>query len=196
MEDQGWLVVGLGNPGSQYRNTWHNAGYDVIEEMARRWDISLKPGKSDYFAGEKAIYGCKHTFMIPTSFMNRSGTPVSYFVRYFKHPVEKVLVILDDHDIMFGKIRLREQGSAAGHKGLSDIILRLNTESIHRLRIGIKQDAERRDLARQVLSAIPKRLTADYEIVVKNAADAVEMALQSGFRKAMNYYNGLEIFNA
>ena len=192
-DDLDYLIVGLGNPGSRYRNTWHNIGALTVEELARRWEIELKPGKGDFFIGGRKNGDTKTTLMIPTSYMNRSGSPVAGWVRYYNIALENIIVIYDDHDLPFGKIRLRTSGSSGGHRGLESIILRLNNDQIPRLRIGIRLGNEYPDLARQVLSKIPASLEADVVKVTDTTADAVEEVLNNGFLVTMNYYNGIEI---
>ena len=187
------LIVGLGNPGQRYRNTWHNMGYRTVEELGRRWGVSFKPGKGDFFFGENRTVDSSVTLMAPTSFMNRSGIPIADWLRYYRLSVENLLVIFDDHDLPLGRIRIRTGGSAGGHRGLEDIIMKLGTFDFPRLRIGIRTDDDIPDLSRQVLSKIPKKYTDDVEQVVQTAADAVEMALAEGYDKVMSYYNGLII---
>lgn len=187
------LIVGLGNPGSRYEDTWHNLGANAVSEIAKRWNVPLKPGKGDFLLGEKKSATEKITLMLPTSFMNRSGGPVAGWTRYYKLDLDNVIVVLDDHDLPFGSIRLKPGGSAAGHKGLQDIICRLNTDAIPRLRIGITTELEYRDLSRQVLTKIPASLSWEIEKIVSAAADCLEKMLHDGILSAMNMYNGLNI---
>jgi len=189
------LVTGLGNPGAQYAGTWHNLGAQVVQLLADRWQVTLLPGKGKFLYATKHLPEKKVVLMIPTAFMNRSGAPVSSWVHYHKVPIENLLVIFDDHDLPLGKIRLRKSGSSGGHRGLEDIILRLNTESVPRLRIGIQTESEHSDLANQVLSRIPNSVADDVTKMIRICADAVEKILHSGFPDAMNYFNGLKILD-
>ncbi len=125
--------------------------------------------------------------------MNRSGGPVAQWVRFYKLPFENLLVILDDHDLPLGRIRLRTRGSSGGHRGLEDIILQLGSEDFPRLRVGIRTDEEHPDLMRQVLAKIPPRFKDDVDRVIETAADAVETALDRGLAAAMTRFNALEI---
>ncbi len=190
-----YLIAGLGNPGNQYAGTWHNLGAQVVQELADRWHVTLMPGKGKFLYAAKDVSEKKVVLMIPTAFMNLSGAPVAGWIHYYKIPLENLLVIFDDHDLPLGKIRLRKQGSSGGHRGLEDIILRLNTESVPRLRVGIQTDLEHGDLANQVLSKIPSGATDDVTKMIKICADAVEKILNFGFPDAMNYFNGLKILD-
>ena len=185
------LVVGLGNPGVRYQNTWHNLGSRTVEEISRRQNLAFKPGKGEYFYSQYRQPNCLMTLMIPTGYMNRSGLPVAEWMRYYRIPVEELLVILDDHDLPLGRIRIRAGGSAGGHRGLEDIIIKLNSSDFPRIRIGINVDKERINLSDQVLSKIPNRYRDDVDHIIVTAADAVEMIEEKGLTKAMNHYNTL-----
>ncbi len=187
------LVVGLGNPGIRYRDTWHNLGSRIIQEISRRKNLEFKPGKGEYFYAQYRKSCYLTTLMIPTGYMNRSGLPVAEWIRYYRIPVEELLVVLDDHDLPLGRIRIRANGSSGGHRGLEDIILKLNSSDFPRLRVGIQIGSEKGNLSDQVLSKIPKRYREDVEHVVVTAADAVEMIEEHGLIRAMNHYNSLEI---
>jgi peptidyl-tRNA hydrolase, PTH1 family len=187
------LVVGLGNPGVRYRDSWHNLGAMVVERLADRWSVGFKPGKGSYFAAEHRDTFAKTTLMLPTSFMNRSGDPVGNWVRYYKVDTEQILIIYDDHDLPLGKIRLRQQGSSGGHNGLEDIICRLSTDKIPRIKIGIRTDMEKSNLSSQVLSPISKKLQETVGIVIVHVAECVEMIRKDGFDVAANRYNGMEL---
>ncbi len=193
MSDNIHLIVGLGNPGSRYKNTWHNIGVRTIEEIARHSNIQLRPGKGEFYSAEIAQKEKKIVLLFPTGYMNRSGTVVAGWVQYYKIPLKNILVIFDDHDLPFGRIRLRNSGTSGGHRGMDDIILRTGSDKIPRLKIGIKLNHEIPDLSKQVLSKIPNSLIGDLEKVIDTAVKAVEKVLNAGITPAMNYYNGLEI---
>lgn len=184
------MVAGLGNPGMKYRNTWHNLGFRVVELLSDRWKSSFKLGRSECLIAETQQYGGV-TLLMPTSYMNRSGTPVSAWLRYHKVEQQNLLVIYDDHDLPLGKIRLREGGSAGGHHGIEDIIRLIGTDNFPRIRIGIKTDTERSDLANQVLATIPQKLNDQVEAIIAVTADAVESIIKVGLVTAANKYNGL-----
>ena len=189
------LIVGLGNPGRRYRNTWHNLGAMTVELLAARWETSFKPGRGDFLFADVRQSGERITLMIPTSYMNRSGGPVVGWLNYHKIDPSDALIIYDDHDLPLGRIRLRERGSSGGHWGMDDIIRLVGTEDIPRLRIGIRTGVERTELSYQVLSKIPK-VHADFvKQVIDTAADAVEIVIKQGITIAMNHYNNIEISN-
>jgi len=187
------LIVGLGNPGIKYSDTWHNIGANVVEILAARWSIKLKPGKSKYIFAEAQYLGQKCYLLVPTAYMNRSGESIASFIRYFNIQPDNLIVIYDDHDLPLGKIRLREVGTSGGHRGIEDIILRLNTIDFKRLKIGIEVNREKRDLSQQVLAKVPKVYRKDVDIVLEHSADAVERAISDDFTIVMNYYNGLNL---
>lgn len=182
------LVVGLGNPGADYAGTRHNVGFEVIAELARRHQITLSKRTFRSHWGEGRI-GNEKTFLIcPQTYMNLSGEAVGEFVRFYKLLPEDVIVVLDEVSLAVGKLRLRYQGSAGGHNGLSNIITHLHTEQIPRIRIGVGAPP-RGQMSNHVLSRFaPAELPTIREAYVK-AADAVEFALKEGFVLAMNQYN-------
>jgi len=186
------LIVGLGNPGARYADTWHNMGARVVEELARRWRCVLKPERGEYISAARNTPDSRQMLMIPASYMNLSGGPVTRAIRYYKTPLESVLIVLDDHDLPLGRVRFREKGSSGGHRGLDDVIQNLNTDEVPRLRIGILTDREQRELADQVLSKIPASLRGDVDKMTIIGADAVEKWLRDGFLSAANFYNGLD----
>lgn len=186
------LIVGLGNPGKRYADTWHNLGARVALELVKRWRVSFKKGRGECQIAESGAD--RPALMIPTSYMNRSGEPVAGWANYHKVSPEEMLIVLDDHDLPLGKLRLRPYGSSGGHNGLSDIIEKLDSKQIPRLRIGIRTGREADGLADQVLSPIPSRLREDVNIVIQTAADAVEMAVRDGVSAAMNRYNRWNLY--
>lgn len=185
------LIVGLGNPGPRYADTWHNVGAMVVEDLARRWRCALKAERGQFLSASRNTADGKYALMIPTGYMNLSGAPVAAWLRYYKAPLNCVLIVLDDHDLPLGKVRFREKGSSGGHNGLDDIIRHLNTDAVPRLKIGIQTEREHGDLADQVLSKIPASLRSDVDTMVKIGADAAEKWLRDGFLSAANFYNGL-----
>ncbi|MDP8227935.1 MAG: aminoacyl-tRNA hydrolase [Candidatus Electryoneaceae bacterium] len=141
------LVVGLGNPGVKYRNTWHNLGARTVEELMRRLALSPKSERRGYIGAEWRRGDLRTMLMIPMAFMNRSGGVVAGWIYYFGVHPGQTLVVCDDHDLPLGSLRLRSSGSSGGHNGLKDVISRVGTDKIPRLRIGIKTDNERNDLS-------------------------------------------------
>ncbi len=187
------LIVGLGNPGRRYRDTWHNLGARTVEELARRRGVALKPGRGQFFMAEYAGSGGEVNLMIPTSYMNRSGGPVVEWMNYHRLEPADIMVIFDDHDLPLGRIRLRPSGSSGGHRGMDDIIWLLESDQFPRLRVGIKVDSEHPELTDQVLSKIPRLQRGIVDEVVATAADAVETTLEEGIDMAQARFNGIII---
>lgn len=186
------LIVGLGNPGRKYHATRHNVGYDVVDELARRFaDGNYK----QEFQGESAriaIDSQRVLLLRPTTYMNLSGSSVGRATDFYKMSADDVLVVCDDFHLPTGKLRLRAKGSSGGQKGLGDIIRRLGTEEISRLRIGVGPVTEGMDPANFVLRKFPKQQSALIEETIQRAADAATCWAESGIEEAMNRYNGSE----
>lgn len=183
-------IVGLGNPGRQYSGTRHNLGFEVIDELARRWRL---PGfERETFGaevvtgrpiGEDLVWLAK-----PTTFMNASGEAVSGLLRYYKIDVADLLVVVDETNLPLGRLRLRRSGSAGGHNGLKSVIQYVGP-LFARLRIGVGRGDPRWDLADHVLSRFgPEEREAAGEAVGR-AADAVETFIADGIEQAMNRFN-------
>ncbi len=183
------LVVGLGNPGSRYRDTWHNLGFLALEAWAAQKKLEFKPGRGDYYRLTCPARAGKITFLKATSYMNLSGVPVSRYARYLRVPPEQTLVVCDDVALPFGTLRLRQSGSAGGHKGLASVIGEMGSEQIPRLRIGCWTGSWPGDLADYVLSPIPANLYAELRKMLSLCAEALECIFSEGFGRAMNRYN-------
>jgi peptidyl-tRNA hydrolase, PTH1 family len=184
------LIVGLGNPGRKYEGTRHNVGFAVLEELARR-HRSGKP-KSN-FQGELSeveIRGEKVLLLWPQTFMNLSGGSVLAARDFYKLPDDALLVVCDDFNLPLGKLRLRAQGSAGGQKGLDDILRRLASDSVPRLRIGVGPVPAGWDGAAFVLGKFTKDELTEIEITIAEAADAVEDWISLGMQECMNRNNG------
>ena len=189
------LIVGLGNPGTKYAQTRHNVGFDLLDILAKRWQISLSDRKQ--FQG---IYGegfgrhnAKVRLLKPQTFMNLSGQSVRATIDWFKLPPESVLVVYDDLDLPLGKIRLRLSGSAGGHNGMKSIISHLGTQNFPRVRIGIGKSAGEKDTISHVLGKFSAVETPIVSEVIYLVNDAIEMSLKQGMEKAMSLYNSRSI---
>ncbi len=184
-----FLVAGLGNPGAEYRRTRHNAGFMVADELARRLNADYKAWQN---LGEyaKVHLGGKDVLLAkPLTYMNESGRMVSSLARFFKIPVQNLMVCFDDLSLDVGHIRLRPSGSAGGQKGMKSVIEQLGTQQIARLRVGIGPKPPRFDTADFVLSNFPQADQAPLEAALCKAADAVESWLCSGLDKTMSRFN-------
>ena len=185
------LIVGLGNPGREYRDTRHNVGFMVVDEIARRHSLTWAMAPSqvpDAFVVKK--FGAEPVLLAkPLTFMNRSGEAVAALARYYDILVEDLLVVYDDVDLPFPKLRARASGSAGTHNGMRSVVQSLGSTQFPRLRIGIGRGDRRRDLADHVLSTFEPEEASELESVITRAADAAEMFAAEGILKVMNTYN-------
>ena len=179
-------IVGLGNPGREYAGTRHNIGFDVIEEVARRWNVRLRPWKS---AADVAVAAGRGAVLVePQTFMNLSGEAVGRVSAFHKLEPADVLVVVDEVQLPLGRIRLRRSGSAGGHNGLKSVIQHLGT-AFPRLRIGVGRGDPKWDLADHVLSRFGREERDAVAEAVNRAADAVEIFVDEGIEVAMNRFN-------
>ena len=185
------LIVGLGNPGREYRDTRHNVGFMVVDEIARRHGIDWTSGPSQIAEtlvakrfGDEPVMVAK-----PLTYMNNSGDAVAGLVRYFEVTHDDLCVVVDEAALPFGRLRARARGSAGGHNGLKSIIERLGTTEFSRLRLGVGRGDGRRDLADHVLARFERGEQADLETLITRAADAAEMFAAEGISKVMNVFN-------
>jgi PTH1 family peptidyl-tRNA hydrolase len=181
------LLVGLGNPGNQYRDTRHNVGFWVIDELARRWGLS--DGWRDR---DEALYtkkGREALLAKPLTFMNLSGFAVSRLSQYFQIEPADMLVIVDEVALPLGRLRARRSGSAGGHNGLKSIVEQLGGTAFPRLRIGVGRGDARRDLADHVLSKFEPDERPVIEAATLRAADAAEMFIAEGIERVMSTFN-------
>jgi len=183
------LIVGLGNPGPKYRETLHNVGFRTMDVLAARHGAAFESAPTDALAARVREVEGGLLLVKPLTFMNRSGGAVGDLLRFYKIPVEDLLVVLDEVALPAGQLRARPFGSAGGHNGLKSIIGVLGTEQFARLRIGVGRGDPRRDLADHVLSAIPPDLRPVVDDAVVKAADAVECFARDGIEKTMQVFN-------
>ena len=185
------LIVGLGNPGREYRDTRHNVGFMVVDEIAKRHGLTLAMAPSqvpDAFIAKR--FGADPLLVAkPLTFMNRSGDAVAALTRYYGIEAGDLLVVVDEVALPFGRLRARARGSAGGHNGLKSCIERLGTMEFPRLRLGVGRGDARRDLADHVLSTFEADEQAVLEEFITRAADAAELFAAAGIEKVMNAYN-------
>lgn len=182
-------IVGLGNPGPEYKGTRHNVGFAVIDEISRRWHAPLKSWKS---LAEVAVVHDRDALLVkPKTFMNLSGEAVGRIVAFHKLVPEDVLVVVDEVQLPLGRLRIRAAGSAGGHNGLKSIIQHLG-EGFPRLRIGIGRGDPRWDLADHVLSTFGREEREVIDQAIGRAADAVETFVEEGLGAAMNKFNAAD----
>ncbi|ASC70648.1 Peptidyl-tRNA hydrolase [Halomicronema hongdechloris C2206] len=191
------LIVGLGNPGDKYRGTRHNIGFEVINRLARTWQIPLKEDcKFQGSYGDGRAGGGKIALLQPLTYMNRSGQSVRAVVDWFKLMPQSVLVVYDDMDLPVGRLRLRLAGSAGGHNGMKSIIAHLGTQDFPRLRLGIGNrpgDKPKDAVISHVLGRFSTAERQTMDAVVATAIDAIDLSRRDGVEKAMSLYNSREI---
>ena len=179
--------IGLGNVGDKYKETKHNAGFWIMDEMAARHKISFSPGDGDYVVASKSD---KFRLVKPSTGMNRSGNAVSQLIKSKNILPEQICIVLDDVDLPLGKIRIKPKGGDGSHRGLENIIYVSNTDNIPRLRYGIGTTEKMRPAENYVLKPFKKdnEKTLSRE-TIKNAADALDSIVFNGLDKTMNIYN-------
>jgi PTH1 family peptidyl-tRNA hydrolase len=183
------LIVGLGNPGAQYKGTRHNIGFAVIDEIARRAAIGFESAPAEAVIAKWRRPEGGALLAKPLTFMNLSGQAVGEIARYFKVDVPDLLIVVDEVQLPLGRLRARARGSAGGHNGLKSVIAHLG-DDFSRLRIGVGRGGQQRDLADHVLSRFEKDEAAEVERMTTRAADAAEMFITSGIEAVMNAFNG------
>lgn len=185
-----YIIVGLGNPGREYENTRHNAGFKVIDVLAEEAGIKVNEKKHKALVGKGMLGSEKVVLVKPQTYMNLSGESVREVIDFYKiDPVCELIVISDDIDLDVGQLRVRPKGSAGGHNGLKNIILHLSSEIFPRVRVGVGAKRAGGDLAAHVLGSIEKEHVADYEEAIKKAAEAVKTIMLQGVDTAMNRFN-------
>jgi PTH1 family peptidyl-tRNA hydrolase len=184
------LVVGLGNPGSEYERTKHNVGAEVVELLARRHGATLKKGKERARAAEVPIAGRRVALAVPLTYMNDSGDAVRLLVRRYGVEPGQLVVVHDELDLPVAAMRVKSGGGLAGHNGLRSITSHLHTDAFQRIRIGVGKPTSKEQGADHVLSKFSKRDRAEVDVTIEQAADAVEMIASDGIDDAMNRFNG------
>jgi PTH1 family peptidyl-tRNA hydrolase len=186
------LIVGLGNPGPRYARTRHNVGLRVLEAVGGRAGVALDARRFAGRFGEGMLGGELVGLLAPETFMNRSGEAVAQALAELPvaDPARELLVIFDDADLPLGRLRLRARGSSGGHNGLADVLDRLGSEEVPRLRFGIGRPAEPRDTVAWVLEPFTPGEEDLLALAIPRAADAVECFVREGAAAAMNRFNG------
>lgn len=186
------MIVGLGNPGSKYKETKHNIGFMVLDKIAEKLDIKFTEDKvfkaevGSHFINSEKVY-----FVKPTTFMNKSGEAVHALLSYYGLDTTDLLVIYDDLDMEVGKIRFRQKGSAGGHNGIKSIIAHIGTQEFDRVKVGIGRPAPKISVINHVMSSFQ----GDDAILIAEAIDKVDSAVnyylqEKDFEKIMRKFNG------
>ena len=191
-KDISWIIVGLGNPGSQYDRTRHNVGFRVLDRLADSLGVKINRSRFKALTATAQIGGEKVLLLKPQTFMNASGLSVEPAAAFYKVPAERVLVIFDDVSLPVGKIRIRAEGSAGGHNGLKSLISALGKQTFPRIKVGVGEKPHPDyDLADWVLGKFTAKEEKDLAPAVEHAAEAVEYFLKQGAEKTAAKYNGL-----
>ena len=185
-----FIIAGLGNPGREYEDTRHNAGFGVIDALADKYDISVMNIKNRALTGKGIIEGKKVLLVKPITYMNRSGESIRPLADYYKiDPQKELIVISDDINLGPGQIRIRKKGSAGGHNGLKNIILHLGNENFQRIRVGVGEKPGEKDLADYVLGRFLGEEKSLMKEGTQKAVQAVEIMLTGDTDRAMNEFN-------
>ena len=183
------FIIGLGNPGFEYNSTRHNIGFSVVKELAKENKIKIKEKRYAAFIGRGKINREDAVLVLPQTFMNRSGDTVGDLVREEVEKLEDLIIVCDDINLKLGRLRLKKQGSAGGHKGLESIISRLGKDNFPRLRVGIAAQVHKGDITRYVLSPFRRKEHKSVSHVVSLAQAALSCWMEEGIDKAMNRFN-------
>ncbi|MBN1996542.1 aminoacyl-tRNA hydrolase [candidate division KSB1 bacterium] len=187
--NDGYLIVGLGNPGKKYKETRHNAGFLVIDRISDQSGCNLSKGRGVYEYGSTLIASNSVILAKPTVYMNNSGLAVRELIDYFKIKLSNLLIIFDDVDLPFGKIRLRGKGGAGGHNGVKSIIQHLQTNEFARLRIGICNDYAKADMTKFVLSPFSADERKNLHDILEKSSKIGKDFVINGLDQAMNKCN-------
>lgn len=185
-----FIIVGLGNPGKDYKNTRHNIGFDVIDTLADAAGISVMEKKHKAIIGKGVINGQKVILAKPQTYMNLSGESVREIIDYYKVDEEQELIVIsDDISLDVGMLRVRKKGSAGGHNGLKNIIQHLGHDTFMRIKMGVGEKPKGYDLADYVLGHFTQDERKIMDEAAKSAAEAVRMMMAGDVDKAMNTFN-------
>jgi PTH1 family peptidyl-tRNA hydrolase len=183
------LVVGLGNPGDEYKRTRHNVGADVVEMLAARHGARLRKSKERAYVDEVRIGGKRVALAVPMTYMNDSGQPVAALARRFGVEPEQVVIVHDELDLPPAVLKVKAGGGLAGHNGLRSIKQHLHSDAFLRVRIGVGKPVSKEHGADHVLNRFSKRERSEIDVTLEQAADAVEAIATDGVDVAMNRYN-------
>ncbi len=185
-----YIIAGLGNPGSRYENTRHNAGFKAVDLLAEEEGFEIKKVKFHALIADEMIAGKRCLIMKPQTMMNLSGEAILQAAQYYNIPDENIIILYDDISLDIGKTRIRRKGSAGGHNGIKSIISCLGGEDFPRVKIGVdKKPNPEYDLASWVLGEFPKAKSEQLSSALKNSIEAVKLIVNGKIDEAMNKYN-------
>ena len=185
-----YIIAGLGNPGSKYAATRHNAGFHSMDLLAEKEGFEFKKAKFNALIADEFVAGKRCLVMKPQTMMNLSGEAVYAAASYYNIPDEKIIIIYDDVSLDVGKIRVRRKGSAGGHNGIKSIISCLGSEEFPRVKIGVgKKPSADYDMVSWVLGEIPKEKSEEYKKAIADSVSATEEIIKNGVDSSMNKYS-------
>ncbi len=185
-----YLIVGLGNPGREYRENRHNVGFMAVDRMAKSLDITLGRMQSKALVGTANFAGNRLVLVKPQTYMNLSGQAVSGLLHFYKAPVKNLLVLHDDIDLPFGWLRIRPDGGSGGQRGVASIIEQLGSQQFARMRIGIGRPPGQKRAADYVLQDFHPDEQEILDGILESAVKAVQVFIKDGLTPAMNLFNG------
>ncbi len=185
-----FLIVGLGNPGREFEHNRHNVGFMLLNCLSEKLEQKFSRVESRALISKATVQGMRIILAKPQTFMNDSGAAVGSLVRFYKIPLENLLVAYDEVDLPLGVLRLRPDGGSAGHKGMQSIIERLGTDNFPRLRIGTGRPPGKKEAADYVLQDFPPHERELLDETLDHAVEAVLTFIRDGLDRAMNLYNG------
>lgn len=185
-----FLAVFLGNPGKEYEQTRHNAGFMAYSALCKKYPVAAEKKKFDSVYGDVNIKGKRVLVLKPQTYMNLSGKAVLAAAKFYKIPTDKIIVVFDDISLDVGKIRVRRKGSDGGHNGMKDIIRCLSSQDIMRIKVGVgSKPHPEYDLKEWVLGKIPKEQSENLSKALENTVNAIEEIVTNGIDSAMNKFN-------
>lgn len=188
-EGETYIVVGLGNPGSEYENTRHNAGFMALDTLAEKYNIKVDRLKFKSLCGMGTIESKRVLLMKPSTYMNLSGQAVTEAMAFYKTPPERTIILSDDISLDTGKLRIRRKGSDGGHNGIKNIIYLSGSDQFPRIKIGVGAKPAQWNLADWVLSHFSEQELKNVEQACACVSEAVPLILQGNMDKAMNKFN-------
>lgn len=184
------IIAGLGNPGLKYNRTRHNVGFEAIDLLAKEYGVTMKDNRAKGLVGSCTIAGKKAILLKPMTYMNASGCAVRAVLDFYKADPKKDLIVLsDDVSLPAGVLRIREKGSAGGHNGLKDIIAKCDTEDFLRIKIGVGEKPEGKDMVKHVLGKPNRWDRKRIEEAISRVSEAIPMILSGETERAMSLYN-------
>ena len=184
-----YLIVGLGNPEEEYSKTRHNMGFNTINKISQQYNIEVKQNKFQALYGSGMIEKEKVILLKPQTYMNLSGESVKEIVKFYHIKPEEIIIIYDDIDTEKGNIRIRKKGGPGSHNGMKSVVENLNTTDFGRIRVGIGQPENKRDMINYVIGKVPEEEQKILQEGVNKATEAIEEILKNGIDIAMNKFN-------